>query len=172
MALSWFDRKPQDSGEWAGFLEKGVRFEGKLEVPGTFRLDAAIKGTLISAGTLILGEHSSMEGHNRRECRHDRRSLRGDHQCQRESRDPNGRDCSSRDPHSLPEHRGRSRIRWPLPHAGGTAGQDRHTEDDYDSYPLSDSASIVAARFLSISAESSSSRPDDFFFQWSRATAL
>lgn len=62
MALSWFDRKPQDSGEWAGFLEKGVRFEGKLEVPGTFRLDAAIKGTLISAGTLILGEHSSMEG--------------------------------------------------------------------------------------------------------------
>ena len=55
MALSWFDRKPQDSGEWTGFLEKGVRFEGKLEVPGTFRVDAAIKGTLISAGTLILG---------------------------------------------------------------------------------------------------------------------
>ena len=62
MALSWFDRKSQDSGEWTGFLEKGVRFEGKLEVPGTFRLDAVIKGTLISTGTLILGEHSSMEG--------------------------------------------------------------------------------------------------------------
>jgi cytoskeletal protein CcmA (bactofilin family) len=62
LALSWFDRKAQDSGEWTGFLEKGVRFEGKLEVPGTFRLDAAIKGTLISSGTLILGEHSSMEG--------------------------------------------------------------------------------------------------------------
>ena len=62
MVLSWFDRKSQDSGEWTGFLEKGVRFEGKLEVPGTFRLDASIKGTLISAGTLILGEHSSMEG--------------------------------------------------------------------------------------------------------------
>lgn len=62
MALSWFDRKSQDSGEWTGFLEKGVRFEGKLEVPGTFRLDASIKGTLVSAGTLILGEHSSMEG--------------------------------------------------------------------------------------------------------------
>ena len=62
MALSWFDRKSQDSGEWTGFLEKGVRFEGKLEVPGTFRLDAAIKGTLISAGVLILGEHSTMEG--------------------------------------------------------------------------------------------------------------
>ncbi|MGB9244268.1 MAG: polymer-forming cytoskeletal protein [Candidatus Acidiferrales bacterium] len=62
MALSWFEGKSQDSGEWTGFLEKGVRFEGKLEVFGTFRLDAAIKGTLISAGTLILGEHSSMEG--------------------------------------------------------------------------------------------------------------
>lgn len=62
MALSWFERKSQDSGEWTGFLEKGVRFEGKLEVQGTFRLDAAIKGSLISAGTLILGEHSSMEG--------------------------------------------------------------------------------------------------------------
>ena len=62
MALSWFDRKSQDSGEWTGFLEKGVRFDGKLEVAGTFRLDAAIKGMLVSSETLILGEHSSMEG--------------------------------------------------------------------------------------------------------------
>lgn len=62
MALSWFDRKNQDSSEWTGFLEKGVRFEGKLEVAGTFRLDAAVKGTLVSTETLILGEHSSMEG--------------------------------------------------------------------------------------------------------------
>jgi cytoskeletal protein CcmA (bactofilin family) len=62
VALSWFDRKIQDSGEWTGFLEKGVRFEGKLEVAGTFRLDAVVKGTLVSTGTLILGEFSSMEG--------------------------------------------------------------------------------------------------------------
>lgn len=62
MPPSWFDRKSQDSGEWTGFLEKGVRFDGKLEVAGTFRLDAAVKGTLVSSGTLILGEHSSMEG--------------------------------------------------------------------------------------------------------------
>ena len=62
MALSWFDRKSQDSSEWTGFLEKGVRFEGRLEVGGTFRLDAAVKGTLVSSETLILGEHSSMEG--------------------------------------------------------------------------------------------------------------
>ena len=62
MALSWFDRKSQDSGEWTGFLERGVRLDGKLEVAGTFRLDATITGTLVSSGTLILGEHSSMEG--------------------------------------------------------------------------------------------------------------
>ena len=62
MALSWFDRKNQDSSEWTGFLEKGVRFEGKLEVAGTFRLDATVKGTLVSSETLILGEHSSIEG--------------------------------------------------------------------------------------------------------------
>jgi cytoskeletal protein CcmA (bactofilin family) len=62
VALSWFDRKSQDSSEWAGFLEKGVRFEGKLEVTGTFRLDATVKGALLSTETLILGEHSSMEG--------------------------------------------------------------------------------------------------------------
>jgi cytoskeletal protein CcmA (bactofilin family) len=62
MALTWFDRKNQDSGEWSGFLEKGVRFEGKLEVGGTFRLDAAVKGTLVSAETLILGENSAVEG--------------------------------------------------------------------------------------------------------------
>jgi cytoskeletal protein CcmA (bactofilin family) len=62
MPLSWFDRKNQNSSEWTGFLDKGVRFEGKLEVAGTFRLDAAVKGTLVSTETLILGEHSSMEG--------------------------------------------------------------------------------------------------------------
>ena len=62
MALSWFDRKAQESGEWTGFLERGVRFEGKLEVAGTFRLDAVAKGTLISSETLILGEYSSVEG--------------------------------------------------------------------------------------------------------------
>jgi cytoskeletal protein CcmA (bactofilin family) len=62
VVLSWFDRKNQDSSEWTGFLEKGVRFEGKLEVAGTFRLDATVKGTLVSTETLILGEHSSMEG--------------------------------------------------------------------------------------------------------------
>lgn len=62
MALGWLDRKHQDAGEWTGFLEQGVRLEGKLESAGTFRIDCAMKGTLASEDTLILGEHASVEG--------------------------------------------------------------------------------------------------------------
>jgi len=55
-------RKRHDSGEWTGFLEKGVRLEGKLEASGTFRIDSAMKGTLVSDETLILGENATVEG--------------------------------------------------------------------------------------------------------------
>jgi cytoskeletal protein CcmA (bactofilin family) len=57
-----FDRKRQESGEWTGFLEQGVRVEGKLEAPGTFRIDAHVKGKVVSQETLIIGEHASVEG--------------------------------------------------------------------------------------------------------------
>jgi cytoskeletal protein CcmA (bactofilin family) len=62
LALSFLDGKQQGSGEWSGFLERGVRFEGKLEAPGTFRIDSHMKGTLVSEEILILGEHASVEG--------------------------------------------------------------------------------------------------------------
>lgn len=62
MSWRWFERKHQESAEWTGFLEPGVKLEGKLESTGTFRIDSAVKGTLISAGTLILGEHATVEG--------------------------------------------------------------------------------------------------------------
>jgi cytoskeletal protein CcmA (bactofilin family) len=61
--MAWFDRnKRHDSGEWTGFLERGVKLEGKLESTGTFRIDSAMKGTLVSEETLILGEHAIVEG--------------------------------------------------------------------------------------------------------------
>jgi len=60
--MGWFDRKKNDSSEWTGFIEKGVRLEGKLEAPGTFRIDSAMKGTVTSDDTLVLGEHASVEG--------------------------------------------------------------------------------------------------------------
>lgn len=62
MPWALFDRKQQQSGEWTGFLEQGVRVEGKLEAPGTFRVDAHVTGKLVSEGTLILGEHASVQG--------------------------------------------------------------------------------------------------------------
>jgi cytoskeletal protein CcmA (bactofilin family) len=62
VAWALFDRKQQESGEWSGFLEQGVRLEGKLEAPGTFRVDARMKGNVVSEDTLILGENAAVEG--------------------------------------------------------------------------------------------------------------
>ena len=62
MAWRWFERKQQDSGEWTGFLEQGVRLEGKLETTGTFRIDGSMKGTISSDDTLVLGERASVQG--------------------------------------------------------------------------------------------------------------
>lgn len=59
MAVSWFDQK---GGDWTGFLDQGVRLDGKLEAGGMFRIDSEMKGTLISRETLILGEHAVVEG--------------------------------------------------------------------------------------------------------------
>jgi cytoskeletal protein CcmA (bactofilin family) len=59
----WFDHKRSDSSpEWTGFLEQGVKLEGNLESSGTFRIDSAVKGTLVSRETLILGENAAVEG--------------------------------------------------------------------------------------------------------------
>lgn len=62
MAWSWIERKKHEAGEWTGFLEKGVRLEGKLEAGGTFRLDSEVKAAIVSHDTLILGEHALVEG--------------------------------------------------------------------------------------------------------------
>src|SRR5271170_3090415 len=55
--MGWFDRKRHDSGEWTGFLDQGVKLEGRLECSGTFRIDSAMKGTLVSHETVIIGGH-------------------------------------------------------------------------------------------------------------------
>ena len=62
MPWRMFDRKLHDSGEWSGFLEKGVRLEGKLESPGTLRIDSHMKGTVACEAVLILGEHARVDG--------------------------------------------------------------------------------------------------------------
>ena len=62
MPWGLFERKGRESGEWSGFLEQGVKLEGRLESNGTFRIDSAVKGALVSEETLILGDHASVEG--------------------------------------------------------------------------------------------------------------
>ena len=60
--MVWFDRKRNDSGDWTGFLEKGVKVDGKLECTGTFRVDSIFKGTLVSDEMLVLGANATVEG--------------------------------------------------------------------------------------------------------------
>ena len=60
--MGWFDRKRNDSGDWTGFLEKGVKVDGKLECTGTFRVNSIFKGTLVSDETLVLGANATVEG--------------------------------------------------------------------------------------------------------------
>lgn len=63
MAGKWFGKgEPGEAGEWIGFLDKGVKLEGTLEVSGTFRIDAAVKGNIISGQSLIIGENARVEG--------------------------------------------------------------------------------------------------------------
>jgi cytoskeletal protein CcmA (bactofilin family) len=62
MAWGWFDKKRNDSGEWTGFLEQGVKVEGKIEATGTFRIDTAMKGTVVSEQKLVIGGHAAIEG--------------------------------------------------------------------------------------------------------------
>jgi cytoskeletal protein CcmA (bactofilin family) len=55
-------RHGKNAGDWSGFLDKVVRFDGTIEVPGAFRLEAQVKGTIISDGSLTLGEGARVEG--------------------------------------------------------------------------------------------------------------
>ena len=63
MAWKWPGRgDDRHADEWTGFLEKGVRLEGTLELAGTFRVDGQIKGNILSEHSLILGEAARVEG--------------------------------------------------------------------------------------------------------------
>jgi cytoskeletal protein CcmA (bactofilin family) len=63
MRMSWKRIRPRSShGDWSGFVDKSVRFDGTLEVPGTFHVEAEVKGTIISSGSLTLGEGARVEG--------------------------------------------------------------------------------------------------------------
>lgn len=44
------------------FFEKGVKLEGTLDVPGTFRLEGEVKGTVRCKDQVIVGEQARVEG--------------------------------------------------------------------------------------------------------------
>ncbi|HEY6240915.1 MAG TPA: polymer-forming cytoskeletal protein [Burkholderiales bacterium] len=50
------------SGEWIGFLDKGVKLEGRIELAGMFRIDCQMKGTIVSESTVMIGENARVEG--------------------------------------------------------------------------------------------------------------
>jgi cytoskeletal protein CcmA (bactofilin family) len=54
--------KDNSSNDWSGFLDKTVRFEGTLEFSGTLRIEAQVKGNILSDQTLVLGEGAKVEG--------------------------------------------------------------------------------------------------------------
>ncbi len=55
-------RQLRESSEWVGFLDKSVRLEGTLELGGIFRVEAEVRGTIISSQTLLLGDGARVEG--------------------------------------------------------------------------------------------------------------
>jgi cytoskeletal protein CcmA (bactofilin family) len=48
--------------ERGGFLDRGFKLEGKLEVEGTVRIDGEVTGTVRFKDRLILGEDAGIEG--------------------------------------------------------------------------------------------------------------
>jgi cytoskeletal protein CcmA (bactofilin family) len=64
--MAWpFSRHHSDkesAHEWSGFLDKTVRFEGTLQFSGTLRVEAQVKGNILSSQTLVIGEHAKVEG--------------------------------------------------------------------------------------------------------------
>lgn len=62
--MKWLgsNKPPAGAEEWIGFLDRGVKLEGTLELMGTFRVDGDVKGTVRCKERLIVGENGRVEG--------------------------------------------------------------------------------------------------------------
>ena len=60
----WLGRNkpPAHPDEWIGFLDRGVKLEGTMELLGTFRIDGELKGTVRCKERLIVGENGRVQG--------------------------------------------------------------------------------------------------------------
>jgi len=62
--MKWLgsNKPPAGAEEWIGFLDRGVKLEGTLELGGTFRIDGEVRGTVRCKERLIVGEGGRLEG--------------------------------------------------------------------------------------------------------------
>jgi len=62
--MKWMgsNKAPAGAEEWIGFLDKGVKLEGTLELAGTFRIDGEVRGTVRSKERVIIGPDGRVEG--------------------------------------------------------------------------------------------------------------
>ncbi len=62
MAWKMGGKTETDPSEWTGFLDKGVKLDGTIEVSGTFRIDCQMKGTIVGQQSILIGENAHIEG--------------------------------------------------------------------------------------------------------------
>lgn len=55
-------RSDNPEGELNGFVDAGTVFRGELEFETTFRVEGKVEGTIVSNGTLVVGEGGVVEG--------------------------------------------------------------------------------------------------------------
>ncbi len=55
-------RADNPEGELNGFVDAGSHFQGELRFETTFRVDGKVEGTIVSSGTLVVGEGGEVDG--------------------------------------------------------------------------------------------------------------
>lgn len=55
-------RSDNPEGDLNGFVDTGTRFRGELEFDTTFRVEGRVEGTVVSSGTLVVGEGGEVDG--------------------------------------------------------------------------------------------------------------
>jgi cytoskeletal protein CcmA (bactofilin family) len=55
-------RSENPDGELNGFVDAGTRFRGDLEFETTFRVEGKVEGSVVSSGSLVIGEGGEVDG--------------------------------------------------------------------------------------------------------------
>ncbi len=55
-------RADNPEGELNGFVDAGSHFRGELRFETTFRVDGKVEGSIVSSGTLVVGEGGEIDG--------------------------------------------------------------------------------------------------------------